>query len=86
MPRNVRNFWITTDAGSRAKPVGTGPIRKGEGFVTEILIRENGDISDRRLTIRGVVLPDGTLEVRADSDEPEFKDQLTSVVLLRGRR
>jgi hypothetical protein len=86
MPRNVRNFWLTVQCDARSRAVETGPVSKDGTFSCLILIREAGAISDRSVSIYGVCLPDGTLEVRADSDEPEHKASSKAIVLLRGRR
>jgi hypothetical protein len=86
MPRNVRNFRLAVKCDARSRAVETGPVSEDGTFSCRILIRENGAISDRDVVIYGVCLPDGTLEVRADSDEPEHKASDRAIVLLRGRR
>jgi hypothetical protein len=52
MPRNVRNFWIETNADGSEKTLGTGPKNKEGGFQTNIYIRNNGSV-EKILSISG---------------------------------
>jgi hypothetical protein len=58
MPRNVRNFWIQLDVDGRKERIATGPRNKDGGFEMQILMREDGCISDKRVEIRGYVAHD----------------------------
>lgn len=53
MPRCVRNFWLDGEVDGASKGIGTGPKSSGGGFYLTILIRENGQISNKCLRIRG---------------------------------
>jgi hypothetical protein len=86
MPRNVRNFWLELEVDGKKSRVATGPRRSDGTFSCRVLIRENGRVSDRAVTIYGVVRDGGSLEIRADSDEPEHKASGEAIVLLRGKR
>jgi hypothetical protein len=55
MPRNVRNFWIELEVDGKRTRVATGPVRKDGGFTMRVLMREDGDISDKYLDVRGYV-------------------------------
>ena len=52
-PRNVRNFWIELDVDGRETEIATGPVAKDGGFSMSILIRENGKISKKKISITG---------------------------------
>ena len=66
MPRNVRNFWISTDCDARARAVETGPRRKDGGFDTTIYFREDGCVSDKRVRVWGSVMRNGKLGIFAE--------------------
>ncbi len=61
--RNVRNFWITLDVDGRKERIETGPRQSFGGFRATILMREDGGVSDHRLTIDGQSMEDGTLRL-----------------------
>lgn len=52
MPRNVRNFWIETNADGIEKTQETGPRNKEGGFSTNIYIRNEGTV-EKILSISG---------------------------------
>lgn len=81
MPRCVRNFWIDLHVDGRTAPIRTGPAKKDGGFQLRVRIRENGDVSEKVLSLDGMVRSDGTLEVvlHTTSGQP-------AAVLLRGSR
>jgi hypothetical protein len=60
-PRNVRNFWIQGEVDGKKEAIGTGPRRKDGGFDLDILIREKGNISNKKLNIIGHVVNDKLL-------------------------
>ena len=70
MPRNVRNFWVSTEVDGRASRVAAGPKSADGGFYQEILIREDGEISDKRLEVIGEADSDGTLRLKVIFTEP----------------
>ena len=53
MPRNVRNFWITLDVDGSKKQIASGPRSANGGFDLTLLLREHGEISDKKLYIIG---------------------------------
>jgi hypothetical protein len=57
-PRNVRNFWIEGSVDGLKKDISTGPKSANGGFHLTISMRENGEISDMRVHIRGQVIGD----------------------------
>ena len=59
MPQHTRNFWIDLDVDGRKNSIGTGPRSKDGGFEMTILMREDGDISDKRVRIVGTSSMDG---------------------------
>ena len=63
MPQNVRNFWVDTQVDGRDSKLASGPVAKDGGFYTTIKIRRDGEVSEA-VTINGIALPDGTLEIR----------------------
>ena len=69
MARNTRNFWIKLNVDGRDKLIEAGPRRKDGGFSLEILIRENGSISSKRVRVNGHVHEDGTLRITAGRDD-----------------
>lgn len=68
MPRNVRNFWITTMVDGKQTAVATGPRSKDGGFTTTIQMRDKGGIL-RALTIEGAAV-NNALVLRVASDAP----------------
>ena len=72
MPRNVRNFWIELEVDGKKHKVATGPRRSDGGFTMTIKVRENGEVSNRRIYISGktdgeinvvtIETPDGSIE------------------------
>jgi hypothetical protein len=84
MPRELRNFGLHLAVDGKARSLQTGPNGKDGGFTLHFLIREGENVSEKRLCIKAFVFSDGTLEIRADSDEPELRDK--SITLLRGWR
>lgn len=82
MPRNVRNFWLTLDCDGKANQVATGPKSANGGFNLQVLIRNDGSISNDKLEIVGEVLPDGSLEVKAIRNGNRYE----ALTLLEGKR
>jgi hypothetical protein len=90
MPRNVRNFWIevNTNDGTRKKPLRTGPVSKDGGFDIKILMRDDGEVSDKEIWITGRIMADGTLVVSADVPDPTIlvSDNNRSAILQSTKR
>lgn len=63
--RNVRNFWVTGTVDGTANPSlkGAGPKSKSGGFSLNILMREDGGISDKSLQVNGFAADDGSLQI-----------------------
>lgn len=61
--RNVRNFWLELSVDGKQSRVDTGPRAKDGGFDLIVYVREDGDISDKSVHLRGRVGSDGTLQV-----------------------
>lgn len=66
MPRNVRNFWIELDVDGRKHRIATGPRSRAGGFTMRVLMRENGEISEKEFHLEGFPTEDenGTPYVR----------------------
>lgn len=79
MPCNVRNFWIEIEVDGKATKVAVGPKSKDGGFGMKILVRENGDISSRKMIVKGWVSPDGNLVLQA------FENSLEEVQIVTKR-
>ena len=62
MPKNVRNFWITTAIDGRKTVDASGPVAKDGGFATTIKVRDDGVVTSA-LVITGVANEDGTLKL-----------------------
>jgi hypothetical protein len=60
MPRNVRNFYVTTTVDGRQTDDASGPRGKAGGFWTAITQRSEGEIV-YALLVKGDALPDGSL-------------------------
>lgn len=60
MPRNVRNFWVTTKADGVATVQATGPRAADGGFRTTVQQRDKNGVTDA-LAIEGHARSDGSL-------------------------
>jgi hypothetical protein len=69
MPRNVRNFWVEVSVDGKQEKVATGPRNKEGGIYITVLMRENGDISDKKLIIEGSVTSAGELVLLVDGPD-----------------
>ena len=58
MPRVTRNFWIDLQVDGRSSYIGTGPRNKDGGFKMMISVREEGDISNKKINIEGICTND----------------------------
>lgn len=83
MPRNVRNFWLNLCVSGRKSNVETGPRSASGGFDLEILMRENGSISDERIVIQGRVVPDSDGQLIEIVGETNKGERLFSKTLRR---
>lgn len=71
MPRNVRNFWISTRADGSNAEQATGPKSKDGGFTTSIFQRSKGRVT-RVVDIAGAPDIHGRLilHIRPGPDAP----------------
>ena len=60
MPRNTRNFWLESTADG-SKTVAVGPKAKTGGLRATLYLREEGTISEDKITIDGHPGSDDTL-------------------------
>lgn len=74
---SVRNFWIECGIDGRKTDLKGGPQSKDGGFAMEILMREKGTISDKKIYVEGEVLRNGRLRLRAYSVPRSGNDHIT---------
>jgi len=84
--RGVRNFWVDAIVDGRKTDVGFGPVSHDGGFHMEIRIKEEGDISEKRIIIDGNNPYDDLLELSIRYKEYGSSVELFKIITNRDRK
>ena len=77
-PRNVRNFWTSTQVDGRSSTLAGGPVDRLGGFSTTIYVRNEGCV-ELALTIDGYATTDGKLRLSVrDGDGLTLHESVTA--------
>ena len=51
MPQNIRNYWLKGEIEGQRTKIACGPVRKDGSMYLELLLREEKQISGKKLNI-----------------------------------